>query len=819
MRRAHGGMSARRIAALFVLSAATAEGATVVAPRGPEQAALRVDATSELSARVCEDTACTQGAVSRVELPADLGGLEAATVESVGIGGGRHVVHVRVPAAGDASYHVLLAAPLAGAGQAPVVVHQGWSDRFSGTEGERRAEHVEVTPEHEGTRRVFVGELREDIDICGRPALLSTRMLDPQSLGLRAVRLQRLAATERSGAPMLEAKLVEEASSGALPMRARVASSAVGDPAAISDGDLETTWAEGRQGSGRGEFVTLLTSAAMPLRGFELVFRPPSGGDASGAAPKRFWLASRDALVAVDLPSDPWKVPGSRYRVELPTPWQTDCVALVLDSAYGSEPSLQVSVAELSALSDASELALSELVSRLGGADDEAAVAVAVLSARGPEASRAVDQAFADAPPGAQKRMLDVMDRVSCEQSAPTFARALTSTEPNLSERGQRGLRRCGDAAGAALEGALAAASPAAEGALAAELSLIDPARAIRVLTPRLDTPSRARRRQLRKALAQASSVSRAHPLVERTLESQVLSARARLDFLRALGSRSLEFQKAAETSFGRLATNDASFRVRYLLVEPAVTLAPVSPAAVRFLERSVSKDPSPLVRARAAAALGSTLPARFGPVRGALLVALRDANVRVRTAAAQSLGAAHIEAARDPLVSVLADDDWPLARTAAAEALAHLGASRAVDEALADALDEDPSRDVRARAARSLGTRKALEQREFLYEHLSMTDEDVEVRRASAWALGEMCDADAADRLERYALSLTEPRIDRDARALGLAALRALGKLAPADLAERLAPLQTKSTPSPVRRIVSEILAEPARCGGRVER
>jgi HEAT repeat protein len=348
----------------------------------------------------------------------------------------------------------------------------------------------------------------------------------------------------------------------------------------------------------------------------------------------------------------------------------------------------------------------------------------------------------------------------------------------------------------------------AREGRLAEALALFAPARAVAELTPRLDTPNSVRRKNLRVALAQATRSPAASDALKSALGDTNLPPRVTVDLLRSLGERAARFPEAT-AALSRLLSKSPTLDTRYLLLRPAAHLS-ADAGARKFLENSLTRDESPLVRSAAAEIAGESTGAAAGSsfVRP-LTSALADPNVRVRSAAARSLGALRAKDASEPLRGVLEDDDWPLARLSAAEALGELPADPKVDGALAEALDDDDSPSVRARSARALGSRGASQHAELLRDVLDDDEVPAEVRREAATALGALCDADAVSLLTSEAKRLADPMLETGARSVASASVRALGRIRPSDLADRLAPLLTKKSPPPARAVAQSVLDE----------
>jgi HEAT repeat protein len=122
-------------------------------------------------------------------------------------------------------------------------------------------------------------------------------------------------------------------------------------------------------------------------------------------------------------------------------------------------------------------------------------------------------------------------------------------------------------------------------------------------------------------------------------------------------------------------ALNDPEVRVR----EAAVRASAGLPSAVPALSERLAKDPWPLVRMAAADALaaaeGST------SARAALSSAIDDQSPHVRAHVIVALGAHHASSELDKIRARLRDDDeYPMVRAAAAQALAALCDTSSLD-------------------------------------------------------------------------------------------------------------------------------------------
>lgn len=799
------------IAALLALTArARADVALPVhVPAGAGQQALSVSLQKgELVAASCAAPPCHTGAVS-LGLPAELQG-KPARAEVVPLGGGRRAVVVS-STDGARQFRALVAAPL-GAG-APRILFSGLVGLLSGQDGARSGPMVQVSEADEsGARRVLVGEEHEAVSLCGRPTILAPRVLDPRDLELKAAKVQRLTVAERDAARSVSATRIadEEPSSAASVLSALAASSAIGAPQALTDGDPETTWSEGLGGSGKGEFVVMRAPPELPISGLELTIRPKTRELEQGAAPQQLFIVGPKDVVHVTLPEDAWKSPGARYRVPLSPPLQSSCLAVVLDTAFDASPAAKVTLAEVAVTSEQSAAELPALVAALAGGGQRAEAAKALLSAGGQPAFNAVAQAFPQLDEGGRRVALEVMDRAPCELSAPTYVAALTGKIEAQARHAESRLRRCGASAGEALEQALAKTDKTDKRLLPLlvnQLTLVDPARAVRAFLPLMSEKTVLRRRLLRTALAQASRKPAAAPAIRAALSDPSTPEVALVDLLRALGDGAVEYRAEALAALQRLQTRPTSFRTRYLLLGPAAVLSRVSPQADASYRQRLNADPDAHVRAAALAFVRE--PKRF---QKELLKGLADPDMRVREASVKALSSSEAAFAGSALAERLQEDPWPLVRAAAADALAHHPASPALDEPLTVALEDDSAL-VRARSVRALGERNVRAAADRIRDRLIDDQEWPEVRAQAARSLGALCDASSVDVLAAFAQKLTDPMASVDAQLIAAGAVQALGRIAPPSLKELLSPLSAKSAPPQARRAARAALEARETC------
>jgi HEAT repeat protein len=807
MRRLFLVFSAVVTATLTSLVAGAAPAAPAVAKAGGGQAALAVgfDAQGELRAAVCTQEPCGVAGGVALGLPREFKATrDKARLAIVGIGNGRRVVVVSVPSdRPEKRFEAVVAAPLAGS--APVVLFAGLTGLAEGEDGVRHGGMVIVAgPDETGARSVAIGEAHEDLAICGRPTILAPREVDARDLSLRPAKVQRLDAAERAGAPRLTAERVADGTPLAPALLHAVgASSAVGDPAAVTDGNLETTWAEGRGGSGKGEFVLMNAPAELAIEGVEFAVRPPQATPARGVAPKELWLATSKALFGITFPEDAWAHPGARYRVRFPTPLKDDCLAVVLDSAYDERSDANVTLAEVSAVTALGSANLSELVGALAGGGPKAQNAKVVLRSLGASAFAAVAAGFSQLDEGGRRAALEVIDAAPCATSAPVYVDAFLGPYDAQRIHARDHLPRCGAEAAPLLAPRLRTAQGRELTVLADLLADIAPDRAVELFVPLMEPAAVERRAALRTALGRVADRPAATPSIRHVLGDPATPEVALLDVLRALGTRAQDFMPEAESALTRLGSPGAEFRVRYLRVAPAGELAAGAPTARTLLDGALVSDSDARVRAAAAHAVRD--PRAF---QASLLRALVDPDPRVRMEAAHDLAGAADGPATPALVSTLKHDAWPAVRGLAAEALGAAPPSTDTDERLVKAVGDD-SWVVKRAALAALGMRGARAHGDVALERLDDDEEWPAVRLSAARALGELCHEPALGSLTKHARSLADPLASPEERGIGYAALGALRDLAPADLAKRLAPLLDKRAPAGARAAAESALHE----------
>jgi hypothetical protein len=800
---------------------------------GQPELGVGFDTKGQLRAAICS-TACNLESGLALAVPDTFGKQFAhARITVIPIGERRHAVHVFIPGEpGEPDYQALVVAK---PGQpTPEIVFQGATGYVEGESGLRRGPVLEVSEpvDEVGTRRVVIGEQREELTLCGRPAVLSPKLLTAKELALKPAKVQRLSVEERERAQKLVAEphapesaaapaakepqtaaatapIAETSATGknASLLRPLGATSAVGWPASLTDGNIETTWAENRGGAGRGEFVAFRVPSDVPLQSFEFVVRPAKREIKNGVGPQALWLVSDKLVYQVSFPSDPWKAPGITWKVALPSPLQTNCIALVTESAYGEKPDSEVTLAEVSARSEFTLASIDNLVGALAGGGPRADAAGTVLSSLGPEAFSAVAKAFEQLDEGGRRVALDVLDHAACSDASSVYVTALLSRVEAHRLHAIDRLHRCGAGAVPAIEQVLADKPVTRLRPLMEMLAEVAPDRALRLLVPKMVGPARTRR-VLREVVGNAARSPKAKEAVLELLARTDMPAQASVDLLRALGRQIADYSDVAAACIQRLLASEVDFRTKYLLIAPAHLVSANSAALAPVLTTLMRTDKSEYVRAEAVRSVVSLN--RFS---NELLGALNDTDVRVRQSAAESLSGYKKHEAVLALGQRLQADEWPIVRVAAAEALAGQAADADADRALIAAL-ADKSWMVKAAAAESIGTRKLTSAGEQLLDLFTDKKERFEVRMAAARAIGEVCFDRAVDQLTDAVKSLRSPGADPQDRAVASSALDALARLHPSDLASRLEPLLNgKETPAGTRNAARSALTFESHC------
>jgi HEAT repeat protein len=729
-------------------------------------------------------------------------------VESVAVGGGRSVAHVRVPTRGSGASGVAWEALLTAARPEPIFA--GTTGLSKGDPGERTGLAIRVVVAGSASR-VLVGDIREDLRICGQTeTLLEPRALDAASFELKPVEVQRLSATEQSAATQLLA--TDKGAAFDAPLGKLLVAHGSSDPDSwgieLTDGDVHTVWREKRPGTGIGEFVVMASPEGVPITRIQFAVSSP-GRVGPGAIPKTFYVVTNAHSYRVALPEAAARKPGEVFEVAFPEPVETSCLALVLDQATpGWLAHPEVGVAELVAFSDfdVAGATLDSIAEKLSGSQGLAAAQLLERSGAGGLA--AVTKAYTALDSRGRALAVDVAAASErCEDAGPILARALCEKEGEAPRKALEKLERCPAAAAALAQ--LLRTDASSRACIAPTLSTLSPVEALEPIGAALgDTPESdpSTRSILRAAFGRALQRAGGGRLAT-LLAAANGGPAARLEMLRGAEEQIDEAPAAADAAIAELLRADGSTRVRYLVLGPLATLARAgdSVAKSRLLD-ALERDPEWPVRARAAE-LSTGLPEANGP----LALAARDPEPRVRAAALVSLATSPGPDAVHAAIGVMAADDWSFVKMSAANLLAHAPASREVDDRLGLSLG-DPLVSVRGAALVALARRRAVMWNHAIRDRLDDENEDIHLRAAAASALGAVCDVSATDRLTDLARQLVAGGEGDEVR-LGLAAIVGLAALHPPDLQKRLGPLLSPSANPAVRAAAERALAVHGAC------
>ncbi len=220
-----------------------------------------------------------------------------------------------------------------------------------------------------------------------------------------------------------------------------------------------------------------------------------------------------------------------------------------------------------------------------------------------------------------------------------------------------------------------------------------------------------------------------------------------------------LQSSEAEREIVRALQSGDAARRLEAVLRASALDQA----RALPLLQRAAT-DPDVGVRATAVTALGHLLAERGTSetphALPTLLAALTDPHPLVRQAAAWALGRVRDPQASTALEAALRDSDAAV-RAAAVEAIGERQEETLLTALLHRLHDQDAF--VRRQAARALGRLRSHAATLALMERL-LKEKDPEVKRAIAWALGEIEDPRAQETLRTLSRS-PDPYVSAIAR------------------------------------------------------
>jgi hypothetical protein len=786
------------------------------APKGASAPVLLrlapTDSATQVSVTQAETGATLH--VGKLKVPLPLMDVRELRTEVVTLKGGKSVGVVRI-ASEQRSAAVLIVRRAAGALEAL------WTGQLQpvGDPGERRADALEIADrDGDGAVDVVVGMYDDRIQICGQErALLSPRAVDPKTLTLRSVLLNR--ASTRVAREELVASA---APAGPTPppllhaLRTVGASSASQQPkeghSAASDGDLSTAWVEGRGLAGRFEFVTLRwTAPGRPIRAIAVVPTPASAEPAAAkhARPRVFsLLGDKGDRIVATLPEDPR--PGQRYWIVPKSPLAWSCLTVSVDDVFAADigAGTHAALAEIEAYTDVDfEGGLALLVEELGQdgtrGDDATQLltqvrgdAVSALVTAWPKLSsvgkrRALRLLFAQPP--ADPRALDLLRLAlrdparEVNQPALELARKRVESGPAMLLELARDATPQGDAAALAL--ARTGDATTLEGLLSALL-----------IAGGTERPA------LREALWATfrSAGSAASDVLTRWAgpEPATPPVAARAAAALAL-SRLPEAQSSAAALVRDSLVSAVEFTDQWRLVQAAAAL-PTEPATDAWLGTLVREAKPWMLRAAALAALQTR---NSSTAQSAAEHALSDAYPRVRAAGIKVLGS---NAAKIELLSQYArDDKWFLVRAAAVDALPNTPAGLQVMTAALK--DKTPT--VRATAVRALQHARAIAAWNQIKPMLENAEEYPEVIGAGIAFAKALCALQAAPSLQAVVVRGLHPEAWSADQELALAALEALSALGGEAAAWARDHAQSPLVPKQVQAAAAAAAAKPGAC------
>jgi len=722
-------------------------------------------------------------------------------VTTLSVAPGRAVVRV-VVATREGPWEALLAPSQ----DAPLFAGRTGFSR--GTEGEREGYRIDVTPRADGTAGVLVSEIREDTRICGEPATaLRPRGIDPKTLTLRGATVQRLSADARAKARKVALAKVSGVRAAPLAKLLSPAgeSGAAGEAKNLLDDRADTAWTEDRPGVGQGEFVTFRLPEEVPVD--RIVFGvTPTSAPEGFAAPHTFYLVTPGEVRELTVPDDAAFVAGGEVEVRFAAPLRAECMSIVLADAYAEGAKApRVGLFGVTAYAALESKPLETITKDLGAGGEAAAAATAFLKRAGAPGLAAIAAGYASLDAGGRARAIDVATAApSCEAAGDVLLLGVVDPDKEASRKARDRIERCGKGSAKALAAGLVSKDAKLRAVSAELFGLVAPREALEPLVHALGQGERAERSAVRAAAAKAAR--NAPPA---TLEGWLVgenTMQKRIEMLRAFSARLGDLARAEELLTG--ASKAPEMGARYVLVEAARAFSLSRPERPSPLA-ALLDDADPHVRARAAEGA-----AGVPQVAPRLVAHLSDPEPRVREASLLALAASH--AAPEAEASALVvGDEWSFVRVAAANALGAARAPTQVGNAALEKVLEGRSPVVAPAALLALGERRATGSAGAMAALARSPDAQLDLRVAAVRALGAVCASGELDYLTRAAERALRPIDEADLR-LGVAAIDALGRIHPGDLAKRLEPLKAKDVRPPLRHAAERALAEPPACAPR---
>ncbi len=706
--------------------------------------------------------------------------LKDATLRPVRTSKGREAIMVDVPIEDDRFFRIVLAP---GPDETPRVVWSGFTGTTSGNE---------LTIEKDGKGEKI--HVKSSFSLCGRSIAGADRLLDPTSLDLVSKDMPDPVAAERK--QDVRKGVAGVSSNSIFPLlRARAATS--GTASLTTDGDDNTAWEPESRGF---EAISFDGSPGVGARGLDIAF-----ASTLADAPRSIVVVTDDKAFAVDVPADP---SATHLDVPFETPLHAKCLAIVVGPfAKGARAGL-TKVALTTAV-DGKDLAT--LAATLDTPD--AHEAFDILMASGENGASAAVVSYDSLGVSGQELARRVIDSSSCHEKLGFYVPRLAAKDHEEADRAHEEVAGCGKEAIAPLVAAIDQGAGKGRVVFAEELGLLSPNFAIPALLRGLGkSDAEDDRVVFRRGLLKASKRERSAAVFDTELASDTyasLSPVARIDVLRGMGERIGDVQRSADVFTELWKASATEFRGRYLLLGPAGELAKKGFGfAENVLTTTMTSDTDPHLRARAA-----TVAAGNPKLEDALRAAAHDPDPRVREAAGQSLAA--VGAGLDTqrlLAGALATEAWTFVKRASIAAIASGADAADVDATLAKTIDAEEQPIVRSDIVTALGTRGARTTRSDILARVNDEGEAIFVRVAAVEALGGLCDASTLGDLTNLAQRGKAPGSESEAK-LAMGAIKALGKLHPSDLKDRLAPVLATNVIVDVRASARAALEEEHTC------
>ncbi|HEY1554251.1 MAG TPA: HEAT repeat domain-containing protein [Kofleriaceae bacterium] len=527
--------------------------------------------------------------------------------------------------------------------------------------------------------------------------------------GSKFQRLSRIPALVPDGAPVIAAHADHATAAPPLLYQARAAShepgavdaGALGIPAELDDGRVDTTWHEDFvKSDGEGQFFTFEPRAA----GAKAAELRVVAGDAKHGAnrPHRLAIVAAGGAWHIDLPDAAGEPAGTAFVADLPAP-VAGCVTVVLESTYGA-PTGMTTIAELEVFADGERAGGGEAMLAAAIADGkDTQVASQELARRGAAGVAAIDAELGKPHDSAARRRLVRAVAASRDASAgAVLARAID----------ERWIDGADELDAIATLGAIGAAPELSELAKRDHAELDARIAAVRALAAApehvLELAGHGPR-ELRRAVIEIASGAPMAKLLEASGTAP--------DLWRAVTRRAranTSERPAALSALVAALPSATDYERRYRLVDGIATIGD-APALARLaaLLRALPDDAQRAALEQVAARGLAELPRPEG--LDLVTAFARDPDPGVRLAAMNALAGAetgtagpwHVAPGPDAidgmLGTALATDPWPELRARAAQALgsrcARVGAARALEAAVA----RDPELAVRGDALAAL--------------------------------------------------------------------------------------------------------------------